>query len=75
MTHRRKQFLAYPPNYDPYGLPRYRSFKSRKAAAKQAEKWGEGASVDVSTQIHDRPRTPWTSSFGKSLFTIEKAAP
>lgn len=75
MTHRRKEFLVYPPNYRPGALPKYRSFKSRKAAAKQAERWGESASVDVSINVHDRPHTRWVSSFGKPLFTIVRTTP
>ena len=77
MTHRRKEFLVYPPWYDPYdphrsyaktdtpGKPEahhYRVFKSKRKAFRQARKWGMRSEVAESIHVHPKRHTSWQSS-------------
>ena len=64
--HRRKQFLVYPPNYQPLavgGGSRYRIYRSKRQAFKQAVRWGKGATVMDSIHVHPKARSSWQSSF------------
>lgn len=85
MTHRRKEFLVYPPYYCPYGellLPphepgkpwadRYRVFASKRKAFEQAVKWGQGSEVMESIHVHLQARKPWQSSRVGRSWTMEK---
>lgn len=70
--HRRKQFLIYPPNYNPNATP-YRKYKvrhSKRQAWKVAVKMGEGASVDVSVQTHPARGKDWKSSSSYALWEV-----
>lgn len=71
--HRRKQFLVYPPNYQPLDITttRYRTFKSKRQAFKQALRWGSGAAVMDSVHIHPKPRTSWQSSFSTCFWIMK----
>jgi hypothetical protein len=60
MTHRRKKFLVYPPNYQPGDG--YVIKYSKRQAWKVAVLFGAGASVDASIHIHPRQ-----DSIGKPL--------
>ena len=70
MTHRHKQFLVYPPNYDPFSGKRYKVRFSKRQAWKLAVKWGAGASVDVGVSHHPAHCKDWNSSTGYALWTV-----
>ena len=71
--HRRKTFLVYPPNYQPLDItgPRYRTYRSKRQAFKQAARWGTGATVMDSIHIHLKPRTDWESSFSTCFWVMK----
>jgi hypothetical protein len=70
--HRRKEFLVYPPNYDPMaGGIRYRTFKSKRQAWKQACRWGVGTNIMESVHVHRAPRKHWESSRAERDWWVE----
>lgn len=69
--HTRKQFLIYPPNYQPGDG--YKVRHSKRQAWKAAVRMGEGSSVDVETHTHPAPRTFWHSSTSRPLWVLEKS--
>lgn len=69
MTHRRKTWLVYPPNYTP-GQQRFRTFYSKRKAFKCALRWGSGASVMNAIHVHPKPRTHWQSSFSTGEWEV-----
>jgi hypothetical protein len=72
MTHVRKSFIVYPPNYQPFvSGPRYRLFHSKRQAFKQANRWGSGSMVMDSIHIHPKPRTGWQSSLSKKVWWLD----
>jgi hypothetical protein len=73
MSHSRKAFLIYPPNYMPGDG--YKVRYSKRQAWKVAVRMGEGASVDVCTQHHPAPRKSWVSFGSKLLWVVEKKLP
>jgi hypothetical protein len=70
MTHRRKQFLVYPPEYSPHSGKRYKVRFSKRQAWKLAAKLGAGASIDVNVTHHPARATHWNSSTGYALWTV-----
>jgi hypothetical protein len=71
MTHRRKDFIVYPPNYKPL-TGRYKIYYSKFQAWKAGIRLGEGATVVVSLQIHPAKHTMWISSSNYLLWEIVK---
>ena len=68
--HRRKRFVVYPPNYQPLTRMRYRVFRSKRQALKQARRWGTGATMMDAIYIHPKPRTSWQSSFSTGIWEL-----
>jgi hypothetical protein len=60
-VHKRKTFIAYPPNYRPES-DGFSEHSSRLKAKKAALKKGVGAQVHVQVHEHPGTRTPWSSS-------------
>ncbi len=66
--HRRKQFLIYPPNYQPGDG--YKVRHSKRQAWKCAVRMGAGAGVDVAVCIHPGRGKGWVSSRGYALWGV-----
>ena len=60
MTHRRKLYVVYPPDYQPGDG--YKKRFSRLQATKTAARMGEGASILCWVHIHPSPRKEWRSA-------------
>jgi len=66
MSHRRKEFVVYPPNYQPGdGFIKVRTVK---AAKKQCRKYGIGSSVMPWIHQHPSRCKPWQTSWTMNLW-------
>lgn len=70
MSHRRKTFVVYPPNYKPGDG--FKKVRSKRQAWKVANK--PGCEVHESIQTHPAPFKPWISWGGNGRVWIIGAA-
>ena len=68
--HRRKEFVVYPPDYDPYVGRRYLAYKSLRKANLQARKFGAGSEIVEYVQEYRGPRQFWWSSSPGRSWTL-----
>lgn len=69
MTHKRKQYLVYPPNYS-FPMKYYMCY-SKIQAWKQAKRLGVGAEVSISINRHPKSHTSREGSEFKPLYSVE----
>jgi len=59
MTHRRIEFVVYPPDYTP-GRDKFKVVRSWRQAKKVAK---PGSEIDRCVHVHPGKRRPWNRSF------------
>lgn len=69
MTHRRKQWIIYPPGYVP-GISSYKCSRSKKKAWRIALEMGQGAEIHERIHEHPAPRKPWCSGYIGRIYFV-----
>ena len=69
MTHRRIEFVVYPPDYTP-GRDKFKVVRSRLQVKKAAQ---VGAEVHRCVHVHPGKRQHWVRSYISHVYTLEPA--